>query len=132
VFRLRPVRAVVDPPCHGTCWAEETRPDRLPATYHRTHGVRYFHGCYSIGDDQLWGINRQRKGGVTTLKALKTIRVARPDGAPISVILDNLSSNKTPAIRAWAKRNNVELCFTPTSASWANPIEASSDRYGPS
>ena len=21
-------------------------PDRLPATCHRTHGVRYFHGCY--------------------------------------------------------------------------------------
>src|SRR5690349_4538302 len=22
-------------PCHGTCWARRTRPDRLPATYHR-------------------------------------------------------------------------------------------------
>src|SRR3954454_24697580 len=82
-------------PCHGTYWAEETRPDRLPATYHRTHGVRYFHRCYSIGDDQLWGITRQRKGDVTPLKALKTIRAARPDGAPIYVFLDNLSSNKT-------------------------------------
>ena len=20
----------------------------------RTHGIRYFHGCYSLGDDQLW------------------------------------------------------------------------------
>jgi hypothetical protein len=49
-------------PCHGTCWAQETRPDRLPATHHRTHGVRCFHGCYSIGDDRLWGVNRQRKG----------------------------------------------------------------------
>lgn len=115
-------------PCHGTCWAEEGKPDRLPATYHRTHGVRYFHGCYSIGDDQLWGVNRHRKGGVNTLKALKTIRAARPDGAPVYVILDNLSSNKTPAIRGWAARNNVELCFTPTSASWANPIEA---QFGP-
>jgi hypothetical protein len=27
---------------------------RLRATYHRTHGIRYFHGCYGIGDDQLW------------------------------------------------------------------------------
>ncbi|MEU5880434.1 IS630 family transposase, partial [Spirillospora sp. NPDC047279] len=89
-------------PCHGTCWAQEGKPDRLPATYHRTHGVRYFHGCYSIGDDTLWGVNRQRKGGANTLKALKTIRAARPDGAPIYVICDNLSSNKTPAIRAWA------------------------------
>ena len=38
--------------------------------------------------------------------------------------MDNLSANKTPAIRAWAVRNKVELCLTPTSASWANPIEA--------
>jgi hypothetical protein len=44
------------------------------------------------------------------------------------VIMDNLSANKTPAIRRWAKRENVELCFTPTSASWANPIEA---QFGP-
>jgi hypothetical protein len=42
--------------------------------------------------------------------------------------LDNLSANKTPAIRTWAHSANVELCFTPTSASWANPIEA---QFGP-
>ena len=44
------------------------------------------------------------------------------------MILDNLAANKTPAIRRWAKRENVELCLTPTSASWANPIEA---QFGP-
>ena len=50
-------------PCHGTCWAAKKKPVRLPATYHRTHGTRYFHGCYSLSDDQLWGITRLRKGG---------------------------------------------------------------------
>jgi hypothetical protein len=53
--------------------------------------------------------------------ALKSIRAAR-----LFVILDNLSADKTPAIRRWAKRENVELCFTPANASWANPIEAQS------
>jgi transposase len=115
-------------PCHGPTWAPQTKPTRLPATYHRTHGIRYFHGCYSIGDDQLWGVTRRRKGGDHTLAALRSIRAARPDGAPIYVILDNLSANKTPAIRAWAARHKVELCFTPTNASWANPIEA---QFGP-
>src|ERR1044072_7426550 len=90
--------------------------------------IRYFHGCYSLGDDQLWGVNRRRKGGDHSLRALKSIRAARPDGAPLYVIMDNLSANKTPAIRQWAARNKVELCFTPTSASWANPIEA---HFGP-
>jgi transposase len=115
-------------PCHGSTWAAESKPARLPATYHRTHGIRYFHGCYSLGDDQLWGVTRRRKGGDHSLAALKSIRAARPDGAPIYVIMDNLSANKTPAIRAWAARNKVELCFTPTNASWANPIEA---QFGP-
>ncbi|GAA0407943.1 IS630 family transposase [Acrocarpospora corrugata] len=109
-------------PCHGSGWAQEGRPDRLPATYSRTHGIRYFHGCYSLGEDQLWGVVRRRKGAVHSLAALKSIRAARPDGAPIYVIMDNLSANKTPLIRAWAKKNKVELCLTPTSASWANPI----------
>jgi transposase len=115
-------------PHHGSSWAPHRRPDRLPATYRRTHGIRYFHGCYSLGDDQLWGVNRRRKGGEHSLAALKSIRAARPDGAPIYVILDNLSANKTPAIRTWAARNKVERCLTPTSASWANPIQA---QFGP-
>ncbi len=70
-------------PCHGVTWASESHPTRLPATYHRTHGIRYFHGCYSLGDDQLWGITRRRKGGEHTRAALRSIRAARPDGAPI-------------------------------------------------
>jgi transposase len=115
-------------PCHGSAWAPQSRPDRLPATCRRTHGIRYFHGCYSLGDDQLWGVIRARKGGDHSLAALKSIRATRPDGAKIYVIMDNLSANKTPAIRTWAKKNKVELCLTPTYASWANPIEA---QFGP-
>jgi hypothetical protein len=115
-------------PCHGSGWARESKPTRLPATYTRTHGIRYFHGCYSLSDDQLWGVVRRRTGGDHTLAALKSIRAARPDGAPIYVIMDNLSANTTPRVRAWAARNKVELCFTPTNASWANPIEA---QFGP-
>jgi transposase len=115
-------------PVHGACWAPRSRPARLPATYHRTHGIRYFHGCYSVADDQLWGVMRERKGADHTLAALKSIRAAEPAGYRLFVILDNLSANKTPAIRRWAGRANVELCFTPTNASWANPIET---QFGP-
>ena len=81
------------------------KPDRLPATHHRTHGIRYLHGCYSLGDDLLWGVIRRRRGGDHSLAALRSIRAARPNGAPIYVIMDNLSANKTPTIRAWARKN---------------------------
>jgi transposase len=115
-------------PCHGVCWAPRTQPARLRATYHRAHGIRYFHGCYSVGDDQLWGVTREHKGADHTLAALKSIRAARPGGYRLFVIMDNLSANKTPVIWRWARRENVELCLTPTNASWANPIEA---HFGP-
>ncbi|MGW4380493.1 IS630 family transposase [Kitasatospora sp. NPDC004531] len=115
-------------PTAGNCWAGQGKPDRMPATYKRTHGVTYFHGCYSIGDDMLWGVNRRRKGTTNTLAALRSIRAARPDGAPVYVILDNLSAHNGKKILRWAKNNNVHLCFTPTNASWANPIEA---HFGP-
>ncbi len=111
-------------PHAGAAWTPKSRPDRLPANYHKDHGVRQFHGCYSVGADTLWGIVRRGKSAANTLAALKTIRAARPDGAPIYIVLDNLSAHKGPAIRAWAARHRVELCFTPTYASWANPIEA--------
>jgi transposase len=115
-------------PHHGAAWAPQTKPVRLPATYRRTHGIRYFHGCYSLGDDRLWGVTRRRKGADHTLSALQSIRADRPDGQQLYVILDNLSANKTEKICTWARRNKVELCLTPTNASWANPIEV---QFGP-
>jgi transposase len=112
----------------GASWTPKCHPDRLPANYHKLHGVRQLHACYSVGDDTLWGVVRARKSAANTLAALKSIRAARPDGAPIYVILDNLSAHKGTKIRAWAAKNRVELCFTPTYSSWANPIEA---HFGP-
>ncbi|MFF0190300.1 IS630 family transposase [Streptomyces sp. NPDC005244] len=112
----------------GAGWAAAGHSERHPATYHRTHGIRYFHGCYSVGDDTLWGVNRRKKGAANTLAALKSIRAARPDGALIYVILDNLSAHKGETIRRWAMKHRGELCFTPTYASWANPVEA---HFGP-
>jgi len=44
------------------------------------------------------------------------------------VILDNPSAHKNGRVLRWAGRNKVELCFTPTNASWAHPIEA---HFGP-
>lgn len=99
-------------PTAGASWAEQGQPQRLPATYHRTHGVRYFHGCYSVGDDRLWGVNRRRKGAANTLAALKSIRAGRPDGAPIYVILDNLSAHKGAQIRRW-QASTGSSCASP-------------------
>jgi hypothetical protein len=43
-------------------------------------------------------------------------------------VVFELSAHKNGRMRRWATSNKVELCFTPTNASWANPIEA---HFGP-
>jgi transposase len=115
-------------PVGGSGWFPMSRPQRQPANYRKPHGVRQFHACYSVGDDTLWGVVRAAKSAANTLAALRSIRACRPDGERIYVILDNLSAHKHQTIRSWAEQNNVELCFTPTYSSWANPIEA---HFGP-
>jgi|SRR5579875_1737446 len=115
-------------PIGGCCWAKVGKPQRLRANFHKTCGVRQFHACYSLGDDRLWGVVRAKKGTDNTLAAIKSCRAARPDGERIYVILDNLSAHKAKKIKAWCAKNNVELCFTPTYSSWANPIEC---HFGP-
>jgi transposase len=115
-------------PCHGTCWARRKHPDRLPATDHRTHGIRYFHGCYSLGDDQLWGVVRRRKGGDHTLAALQVDPRRPPGRRPDLRDPGQPVGQQDPGHPGLAARHKVKLCFTPTSASWANPIEA---QFGP-
>ena len=110
-------------PTPGVCWAERKRPQRLPANYHKFSGVRQFFACYHVGQDQLWGRMEKRKGRRPTLRALKGMRERVPKRERIYVILDNLNHHKGKDVRRWASDNNVELLFTPTYASWANPIE---------
>ena len=62
------------------------------------------------------------------MRALQAIRASVDDGEPIHVILDNLNHHKNRDVRDWCEANDVELVFTPTYASWANPIEA---HFGP-
>ncbi|MBM0206314.1 hypothetical protein JNW90_27360, partial [Micromonospora sp. STR1s_5] len=52
-------------PQAGSGWQRRNHPDRLPANYHKLHGVRQFHGCYSVGDDTMFGVIHQQKSAVT-------------------------------------------------------------------
>jgi len=115
-------------PIGGSSWSNRGKPQRLRANFHKNGGVRQFHGCYSVSEDLLFGTVREKKGAANTLAALKQIRARRPEEEMIYVILDNLSAHKGAKIREWCAKHNVELCFTPTYSSWANPIEC---QFGP-
>jgi transposase len=44
-------------------------------------------------------------------------------GKDIHVVLDNLSTHKTPEVRAWLAQNpQVSFHFTPIGSSWINQI----------
>ncbi len=49
---------------------------------------------------------------------------AVPRGLDVHLVLDNLSTHKTPAIHRWLVRHpRFHVHFTPTSASWINLVE---------
>ena len=57
-----------DPALSRHLLGRDEHPDRLRATYRRTHGIRYFHGCYSLSEDRLWGVLHEHKGGKHTTR----------------------------------------------------------------
>lgn len=115
-------------PVGGSAWAPEGHPERLRASYHKPHGSRQFYAWYAIGGDRLAGNLEPCKGSAPTLRALQAIRASVDDGEKIHVTLDNLNHHKNWGVRDGCEANAVELVFTPTYASWANPIEA---HFGP-
>ncbi|MFE1206272.1 helix-turn-helix domain-containing protein [Streptomyces sp. NPDC058762] len=73
-------------PIAGSCWAKQGKPDRLPATYRRTHGVTYFHGCYRCpdhgGPPGLGRVSsRRRQAAVSPRRASLSAPPARMPGA---------------------------------------------------
>ena len=111
-------------PRHGRGWARRGRPQRHRATFNRRHGIRYLMGALDVHADYLRIRPRPRRDGRTTLECMRQIRLAYPRRLRIYWIQDGLSSHWTPAIRAYAEANNIELVPTPTYASYLNRIEA--------
>ena len=66
---------------------------------------------------------RARHTGVDFLAFLRRVERAYPEGE-LHVVLDNVSTHKTPDVRAWLERHpRITFHFTPTSTSWMNQIE---------
>lgn len=110
-------------PQAGQSWQRQGHPDRLPATYTRPHGVRHWLACYDVHANRLWGYLRPRKRGREVLEVLQRIRRRYPPAQRLHLILDNFSPHLVPTVQRWCRQANVHLIWTPTNASWLNPIE---------
>jgi transposase len=66
---------------------------------------------------------RARHTGADFLAFLRRLDRVYP-GHDLHVILDNVSTHKTPDVKAWLERHpRITFHFTPTSASWLNQVE---------
>jgi transposase len=115
-------------PEKGSNWAEEKHPDRVPADYNRFGGVRHLLSAYDLGKDKLYAHVKKHKTHVEFLAFLKYLRSLYPFYVMVYVILDNFSPHTVPRVHEYAEASNMEFAFTPTNASWLNPIEA---HFGP-
>jgi len=111
-------------PYAGSCWAPTGKPQRLPATYTRHHGVRHLLAGFDLNTDNLFGVIRKRKRSKEFLSFLKIIRRRYPKERRLILILDNFSTHRTKENRTWCRENGVWMIPTATNASWMNRIES--------
>jgi transposase len=103
----------------GENWV--VKPDRIPATYTRKHGVRHLIASLDLKTNKLYGHIKKRKRWHELLQFLKYIRTTCSE--KLYIIIDNFSPHHKEEVLAWCEDNDIELVFLPTNASWLNRIE---------
>lgn len=111
-------------PLHGRAWARTRHPRRFRATYRRLQGTEQLLAFYDVHANCLAGLVRKRKTHRDLLAVFRRLRACYPPAVRLYVVMDNLSSHRHPALRAFMAAHNMEAAFTPTYASWLNAIEA--------
>jgi len=115
-------------PWPGQGWYRQKRPRRRRATFTRDKGIRHFMGGYDLTRNELFGELVASKNRFAFIDLLKAARKRFPRSKRLYVICDNLSSHETPEVLAYCNKHRISLVFTPTYASWLNPIEC---HFGP-
>ncbi len=87
------------------------------------HGTTCPFAALEVGTGQVTTDTRERHTAADFLAFLRQVARAYPAG-DLHVVLDDVSSHKTPEVQAWLARHpRITFHFTPTSASWMNQVE---------
>jgi len=90
---------------------------------YKRNGTTCLFAALEVGTGRVTHESRARHTAEDFLAFLRRLVRAYPKD-DLHVILDNVSTHKTEAVRQWLERNpRVQFHFTPTSASWLNQIE---------
>jgi transposase len=99
------------------------QPERRSHDYFR-HGSLDLFAALNVATGEVIGRMRARHRSIEFVEFLDAIEQETPSGLAVHVVLDNLSTHKTPRVRRWLQRHpRFHLHFTPTHASWLNQVE---------
>jgi transposase len=88
------------------------------------HGTTSLFAALDVATGQVIGECHRRHRAIEFRAFLDRIEKAVSPDLEVHVILDNVSTHKTPLIRRWlVSHPRYHLHFTPTSASWINLVE---------
>jgi transposase len=88
------------------------------------HGTTSLFAALDVKSGTVIGECRRRHRALEFREFLQTIDDVIDEGLELHLVLDNLSTHKTPAIKRWLlKHPRFHLHFTPTSSSWINLVE---------
>jgi transposase len=98
-------------------------PARATCDYKRA-GTSNLYAALDLSTGKVIGSLHARHRAIEFRRFLATIDRQVPAGLDVHLVLDNVSTHKTPAIRRWlAAHPRFHLHFTPTSSSWLNLVE---------
>ena len=90
---------------------------------YKRNGTLSLFAALEVGSGTVTHETRARHTGADFLAFLRRLAREYPTGE-VHVILDNVSTHKTPDVVSWLTRHpRFTFHFTPTSASWLNQIE---------
>ena len=99
------------------------QPERQTHNYLR-HGTTDLFAALDMKTGRVTAELFAKHRAVEFIKFLTTIDDDVPTDLDVHVVLDNLSTHKTPAVKRWLLRHpRFHLHFTPTHASWLNMVE---------
>ena len=99
------------------------RPERRTHDYIR-HGTTNLYAALDVASGHVISDMTERHRAVEFRRFLNLINRSVPEDLDVHLVVDNVSTHKTPEIHRWLLRHpRFHLHFTPTYSSWMNLVE---------
>ena len=98
-------------------------PERQTHDYRR-YGTTNLYAALDVASGQVISTMTERHRAIEFIRFLNQVDQATPADLDVHVVLDNVSTHKTPAVQRWLlKHSRFTFHFTPTYSSWMNLVE---------